>query len=107
MSLDVELRVMKPVAVFDYNITHNLNDMAEKAGIYNALWHPEELGVTKASQLIPYLVVGLERLTAQPEYFKNFNTKNGWGDYDALLNFVLKYIDACTLYPDADVWVSR
>lgn len=34
------------------NITHNLNSMAGAAGIYQHLWRPEEVGVTKARQLI-------------------------------------------------------
>ena len=107
MSLDVELRVMKPVAVFDYNITHNLGDMAEAAGMYSAMWHPEELGVKKAFELLPYLQVGIERLEAQPEFFKAMNPENGWGSYDGLVQFAREYRDACIANPDADVWVSR
>ena len=33
MSLDVYLEVMKPTEVFSANITHNLNKMAEAAGV--------------------------------------------------------------------------
>ena len=29
--------------LFDANITHNLGEMADKAGIYDVLWYPEEL----------------------------------------------------------------
>ncbi len=29
--------------VFEYNITHNLGVMADAAGIYEALWRPEEI----------------------------------------------------------------
>jgi len=107
MSLDVELRVMKPVAVFDYNITHNLGDMADKAGVYFALWRPEELGLKKAFELVPYLKVGLERLKAQPEVFRKMDPSNLWGNYDDLVEFIEKYIKACLDSPDADIWVSR
>jgi hypothetical protein len=106
VSLDVELRVVRPVAVFDYNITHNLGDMAERAGIYNALWHPEELDVTRACYLVPYLKAGLSRLKAQPEYFKTLNPENGWGTYENLVEFVEKYLKACEENPNAEVWVS-
>ncbi len=30
--------------VYSANITHNLGEMADKAGIYYALWRPEEKG---------------------------------------------------------------
>jgi hypothetical protein len=106
VSLDVELRVTKPVTVFEDNITHNLGDMAEKAGVYNALWHPEELGVTRACYLVPYLKNGLERLKAQPEYFKTLNPENGWGNYDNLVEFIEKYMIACKENPNAEIWVS-
>jgi len=52
MSLDVYLEVTKPTTIFEANITHNLNRMAQAAGIYEALWCPDEIGITKAAQLI-------------------------------------------------------
>lgn len=55
--------------VYSANITHNLNTMAKEAGIYKHLWRPEEIGITKASQLIEPLVAGLNALIADPEKF--------------------------------------
>ena len=106
MSLDVYLMKMERVSVFDRNITHNLNDMAEEAGIYQALWRPEEIGVTKAEQLIPLLEDGLEKLLADPGRFKAFNPSNGWGTYDGLCQFVRAYLAACKENPDAEVEVK-
>ena len=34
--------------VCDLNITHNLNKMASELGVYEHLWRPDEIGVTKA-----------------------------------------------------------
>ena len=93
--------------VFDYNITHNLNSMAEEVGIYQALWRPDEIGVTKAKQLIPLLRDGLEKLKADPERCKKFNPENGWGNYEGLLDVVQKYLKACEEYPEAEIEVSR
>jgi len=69
MSLDVYLTVTKPTLVFEGNITHNLGAMAREAGIYEALWRPEEINVTTAEQLIEPLTVGLEKLKADPREF--------------------------------------
>lgn len=93
--------------VFEANITHNLNTMAEEAGIYQHLWRPEELDITLASQLIDPLREGLHRLKSDPERFKALNPENGWGSYDGLVEFVDKYLDACYQYPDATVEVCR
>lgn len=93
--------------VYWRNITHNLNKMAGAAGIYEACWRPEGIGVTHAKQLIPLLKAGLERLLADPEKFKAFNPKNGWGDYEGLVNFVRDYLARCEQYPEATVSVSR
>jgi len=92
---------------YSANITHNLGGMAEAAGIYKELWHPDEIGMTKASQLIDPLKRGLDRLIQAPETFKKLNPENGWGDYDGLVSFVEKYINACILNPEASVSVSR
>ena len=107
MSLDVWLTAVRPTQVYERNITHNLNTMADEAGIYKHLWRPDELGITKASQLIEPLTKGLELLRSDPERFKAFNPPNGWGDYDGLVDFVAEYLKACIDHPDADVGVSR
>lgn len=93
--------------VYSRNITHNLNKMADEAGLYKPLWRPDEIEITKAHQLILPLQVGLTTLTRDPEHFKTFNPENGWGDYEGLVDFVKDYLQACEKYPDADVSVSR
>ncbi len=113
--------------LYDSNITHNLNVMAEKAGLYEALWRPyqlketynipegddagefnfEEENMVIASELVPVIEKGLNDLKDRPEYFKEFNPENGWGSYDSLLRFTEKYLEACKEYPNAKVEVSR
>lgn len=93
--------------IFSRNITHNLGEMAEAAGIYKALWRPDECGITRARQLIEPLTEGLNKLLAEPKLYKTFNPSNGWGDYDGLVDFVTRLHNACRLYPDALVKVSR
>lgn len=99
-------RVRRPM-YYSANITHNLNRMAQEAGIYTYLWRPEEIGITKAHELIRPLTAGLERLKARPGYFESFNSPNGWGIYKHFVPFVEAYLQACMEYPDALVSVSR
>jgi len=107
MSLDVYLEFVKPVEVYEANITHNLGAMAEEAGIYKHLWRPEELGITKACELIEPLRAGLALLISDPPRFEKHNAANGWGLYKHFVPFVRKYLEACEENPDANVRVSR
>ena len=107
MSLDVYLNAIRPVEVYWANITHNLNTMAKEAGLYEVLWRPDEIGLTKASELIETMEKGLALLRADPERFKAFNPSNGWGSYEGLVEFVEKYLDACKANPDAEIDISR
>ena len=109
------------------NITHNLGNMAEKAGIYEALWRPyilhneykdfgedyqaeytfEDSVRITAKMITPILQKGYDDLVKKPKYFQKFNSKNGWGTYEHFLPFVKKYLDACYEYPNSIVITSR
>lgn len=112
--------------VYDSNITHNLGNMAEKAGIYEALWRPyqlldeykkfadykeemefEEKQEIKASFIIPYLEKGLSELKSRPDYFKKFDSPNGWGLYKNFVPFVERYLDACKSFPESLISADR
>lgn len=111
MSLGVSLT--DPTATYKVedlywgNITHNLGKMAEAAGIYKHLWYPEELGIKHAKELIEPLREGLEKLKNNPDYYKKFNSPNGWGKYENFVRFVEKYLIACEEYPEAIVEADR
>lgn len=107
MSLDITLKAIRPTEVFSVNITHNLATMAKEAGIYEHLWRPDEIGQTKASDLISPLANGLAILRASPEKFRALNPYNGWGSYEWLVSAVEKYLAACLENPDAEVSVWR
>lgn len=92
---------------YSANITHNLSAMADAAGIYEYLWRPDEIGITKAEQLIEPLTQGLKRLTEDPEKYKQYNSPNGWGMYENFVPFVRKYLEACIQHPEAEVYASR
>ncbi len=114
MSLDVYLtpkpcpcckRDFEPV--FSRNITHNLNRMADAAGIYEVLWRPEEGGIKTAAQLVKPLTAGLETLKLHPDFFRKLNPENGWGEYEDLVEFATEYLEACKQNPECEVYVSR
>ena len=113
--------------VYDSNITHNLGSMAQKAGLYEALWRPYMLhkewkdnflddeqegmfeeGVTMyAKDIISKIEEGLKFLKRKPEYFEEFNSPNGWDMYENFVPFVENYLNACKEHPEAIVKTSR
>lgn len=107
MSLDITLTAVRPTEVYSCNITHNLGKMADAAGIYQHLWRPLELHITKAQDLIAPLALGLSKLKANPDTYRQFNPENGWGNYEALVEFVTAYLQACIANPDAEVHAWR
>lgn len=148
MSLDVSLYTVSTCphcghylgegpCVFSANITHNLNAMAAAAGIYEALWRPEEmlapeaakilhdaervrghhsvealairaeLPTAKASDLITPLREGLQKLRADPDHYRTFEPENKWGTYDVFVPWIERYLAACEEHPTAIVEVCR
>lgn len=93
--------------LYSANITHNLNKMASEAGLYAALWRPDENGFTKAKDITAILTAGLTLLIIDPSRFNAFNPSNGWGNRDNLVEFVTRYLEACRLNPEAYISVSR
>lgn len=107
MSLDFMLEEEKPVCVFDANITHNLGDMAYEAGIYHALWRPEEVNAVYAKDIVSVLKEGIEAMKQDPERFKKYDADNGWGTYDDFLPWLERVKKACIENPNAKIRVHR
>jgi len=109
MSLDVYLIENQGDTEYLYhrNITHNLGRMADAAGIYEAVWRPEEIGLKIAGELAPLLKEGIAKMKADPEHFKQFNAKNGWGVYEHFLPWLEDYLAACEEHPNALIDVCR
>lgn len=92
---------------YDANITHNLGTMADEAGIYKCLWRPDAINITQAKELIEPLREGLEKLKSNPEHYKQFDAKNGWGTYEDFVPWVEDYLEACEEHPEATIEISR
>lgn len=91
---------------FDANITHNLNRMAGELGIYEACWRPEQIGATKAKDIIHILETGIKQLKSDPEHYGQFNANNGWGTVEQFLHWLEEYLKACKKYPEFIIRVS-
>ena len=108
MSLDFYIKCEHcDSELFWKNITHNLTDMADEAGIWEALWRPEQIDCKLAKDIVSRLEFGLKELKHNPEKFKKFNPKNGWGTYEGLIEFVEEVLKACNEHPEGKLVISR
>lgn len=107
MSLDVHLEDDNGKDLYERNITHNLNKMAEAAGVYQCLWRPEEIGITQAHQLIEPISRGIAFLAFYRPVCDTYAPSNGWGSWERLYDFCCDYLKACSLNPTATIRVSR
>lgn len=94
-------------SVYERNITNNLINMGNAAGIGDAIWSPEDIKATKAKHIIDLLQDGLDKMIGRPEHFSKFNAANGFGTYEGMVNFVHEYLKACKDNPEAFIKVSR
>lgn len=88
------------------SITHNLVPIAKAAGLYECLWHPEEIGASKARDLIGPLELGIKTLKINQDLFRKLSPANGFGTYDGLLSLATAYLIACREQPDSDIHVE-
>jgi len=121
MSLDITLHATETIEcdncghkhyvpdyeVYGANITHNLGKMAGKAEIYQHLWRPEELNIKMAKDLIEPIQRGLADMKARPDFYKKFDSPNGWGTYDDFIPWIENYLSALESYPEALVKAYR
>jgi hypothetical protein len=95
------------------NRAYNLGEMADnvvlsnRMTLYQVLWHPDEHDLKFARDISNLLDEGWNILLSEPETFKKFTPKNGWGSYDGLCDFVYKYRNACWDNPDAELRIWR
>jgi len=113
--------------LYSANITHNLGNMADAAGLYEALWRPhrlkegynipeddhdaeykfEEANPVRAREIIPIIEKGLEDMKARPDYYKTFDSENGWGLYVHFIPFIEKYLEALKEHPESFIECNR
>ena len=91
--------------VFNYNFTHNIKPMAKEAGI-DILWDWDLVG-KKAWYLIDKLEMALDKMSARPEHYKQFDSANGWGTYKDFVPWLEKLLKACHEYPQAVITISK
>lgn len=102
MSLDISLTC--PCCnneIYSANITHNLTKMANVAGLYDCIWHPENINAKYAKDIIDPLKKGIDYMRENKTELEQYNPVNGWGNYNHLMGMAMDYLNACKRNPNA------
>lgn len=108
MSLDITFYRENEVDDASYNITHNMNVMAEHIPLqngytlYDMLWRGDEMSpkINKAYQMTDSLIEAIKYLALHKNELIQYNPSNGWGNFDCLFDFVGRCLVASIAYPD-------
>jgi len=111
------------VRVFDENVGGSIVDLAERIGLPECIWRPDEYAIDKAGQLIEPLAAGLaitrattdRKTPIATEYIHRSNgtclarsvDSNEVATTSRLASVVSRYLEACREHPDATVTVWR
>lgn len=98
---DEEIQDGEDDEVYSESITTNLFKMACQAGVDKYIFEDDNSEKLTGKDAIDGLTKGLAVLIEKPDHFRQFDAKPGWGRYENILEFVTKYLKACTNYPDA------
>lgn len=87
------------------NITHNVNIMWVKCGIYDALYNSNGWTVT-----VPYIEMlkdGLEKFELHFTEMEKLNPENGWGTAEIALTWLRNWIAICEASIGCIIGVSK
>ena len=107
MSLDIwltETITIEDATVVSKNITHNLNEMWQQLGIYDALYNSEG---KKAKDVLPVMREGLRLMIENPVHFKRFSAPNGWGTYEQALPWLVELVAEFEEHPNGVIGISK
>jgi len=96
--------------VFEATLTHNLNKMAARAGLYDALWNPTSIKKrhpARASDIIEPLTIGIRWLKENEDEALKYKPKNGFGTLYGLQAFAEDLLKNCKDYPNAKIYVEK
>jgi len=79
--VSIETPVVAPH--LEVNITHNVGTMLRRAGI-----HPKVINGMDVETATEVFKHSMLLMSANPDYFREFDAKNGWGTYDTTFEAV-------------------
>lgn len=101
MSLEIYLEEVKPVNVYEANITNNLVKMADVLGVYDIIWAAD--GEMIGDEMIKPLAIAIHKLKDEPYYYDQYEAPNEWGTVSQFTKFLEQLLEACIEHPNSIV----
>lgn len=104
---EVKMSLWVYLGTWERNITHNYGSMANVLGCYEAIWRPEEIGISQAKEIVPFLEKAIVEFDSKIGLLNQEVPENGWGDTDGFKEFLDDYLCECKKHPELKVSISR
>jgi hypothetical protein len=103
MSLDISINAVRPVEIYETNVTYNLSKMYYKCiDKEKGFKYLHGMSCKKA---LPIINEAIKDLVNNKKDYEELNPKNGWGSYEGLLQILREMRKVCEDYPDGDIEV--
>lgn len=102
------------------NITHNMTSMAQEVPVfyhnkgeewsttlYAIVWRADEIQADNTTCVGEALIGAIKYMVEHRKELLKFNPKNGWGNYDSFLLWLIIYKEMCEDNPDCKILLSR
>lgn len=95
------------------NITHNMGHMAshvpiDNHSLYDYVWHGDEYVKKLTTDFMSdILKVGIAYMVSNRKELLKYNPVNNWGSYDAFLQWLINFKNACEDNPDCIIELDR
>lgn len=104
MSLDINIKAMREVEIYEANITYNLAPMYYKC-------IDKEKGLKKIDNMsckeaLPIINNAITNMLNYADEYRKLNPANGWGSYEGLLAKLQELRNCCETNPDGIIEVS-
>lgn len=102
MSLDIGVKAIREIRIYDSNITYNLADIYYKCidGGFKTL---NEMTCKEA---LPILNKAIENMIENEKEYRKLEPSNGWGTYEGLLKELRELRTCCEENPDGIIEVD-
>lgn len=102
MSLDIRIKAIREVQIYDSNVTYNLSDIYYKC-IGGGL---KALNCMSCKKALPILNKAIENMQENENEYRKLEPSNGWGSYDGLLKELGRLQAYCEDNPDGIIEVE-
>lgn len=83
------------------DITKKFDEVAKETGCFQALWYPQEVGITQAKELLPYIEEAINKLPESSSY----DSHKWYGSYRNFRSWLNSLKNNLSIWPESYIYV--